>query len=218
MPYGARFINGKNVTVIDENNSVASYSSTTFQIEKDGPTAGNRANYFPTPAMISQGIVAIYMDSDMSAIRMMPTSDTGGVRRGHVGSYQIQGVNTSPGSRPCKLLIPMSTLGSSNSGFGLRIWNEEGQIAYDSGHNIAQPVISRALYSGNTITIPNDSYIVMCSWYMHWSGTWRVGGNLQRLSRDATTSQFLANHFAIATSAPGTGTYVGTILIFDNLP
>ena len=218
MPYGARFINGKNVTVIDENNSVASYNSTTFQLQKDGPTAGNRADYFPTPAMISQGIVALFIDSDMSELRLMPVSDTAGVRRGHVGAYTIQGINTSPGSRPCKLIVPMSGKGSSGPGYGVRIWNAEGQIAYDSGHNLAQPIVSRKLYSGQNLVIPNDCYIVLCSWYMHWTGQWQIGGNLNRTSRTATTTTFQCNHFAVGTTAPGAGTYVGTVLVFDDLP
>lgn len=218
MPYGARFINGRNVTVIDENNSVASYNPTTFQIPKDGLTVSNRAEYFPTPEMINQGIVAIFIDSDMAELRLMPRSDTGGVRSGHVGAYTIRGINTSPGSRPCKLLVPMSGKGSSGPGYGVRIWNAEGQIAYDSGHNLAQPIISRKLYSGNTLVIPNNSYIVMCSWYLHWTGQWRIGGNLNRASRTATTTTFQCNHHAVGTTPPGAGTYVGTVLVFDNLP
>lgn len=216
MPYGIKFINNRNVTVIDENTVSASYNPTEYNLLREGPTVGNSANYYPTNALATLGLIAVKILPDTEEFGSNPTYDVDARSGGHVAAYTLAKSSGSSPTWPCKIIQPMDAVSGSGA-YGFRIWKANGEVAFDSNRPLAYPSVARRFTVGQFVTIPKNGYVVMCSWYLHYTGQWVVGGNFRKTDSTSTTITFRAEHHAVGTTAPGIGAYVGNLLVFDEL-
>lgn len=208
MAYGIRVNNGSNVTVIDEVTSAASYYATNSSITKESDFSGF---YHPSPVINQDSLVAIYMDPNIESIYMSNTGETDGFRFSHCGSYLIYSYDGIPPSYPCKRITPMSNLGASTDAYGIRIFDQSGEITFDSGRNLATPTVSRPVYQNQQFNLPANCYVVFLNMKLYRDNNWFSQTGIRRISGNT----WAGAHNSFGNIYPANNDLIGYIMAFE---
>lgn len=211
MPYGFRMINGRNVTVVDENTPSAVVRDRTDVIAQEAP---NNPQYSFNPSLLRFGIPAIRVDSNFRSVYTMPRSDTGGRVYGTTTVFYIEGMNNLPDTYPLKWITGVNAFSRTSGGFGIQVLDANGRITFDSSYPLVTPLHSIDGPLGREFTFPPVFYYMPTSVYMHWTGNWQLGGGIRRVGN---TNRWQLDIRASGTAKPSAGTRVGHFFVFDDL-
>lgn len=213
MAYGFKAVNGRNVTVIDENTACASYRNEQFTYDQ---ATTNVRDYYFNPIYFEKGIPCIQIVSNTVTLYMSPTSDTGGRILGTVGRLEINDSSIGlPDHFPLKMITSMDEIGNSSDQYGLRILNSTGGTVFDSGRKFAVPNKVVSVKLDRDFTLPLNCWVCPIASYMHWSGDWRGAGGFSKVSNDGT----FRGDFRGTGGAPRPlgGELMMVLLVFDSL-
>lgn len=213
MAYGFKAVNGRNVTVIDENTACASYRNEQFTYDQERT---NVKDYYFNPIYLEKGIPCVQLVSNIVTLYMGPTSDTGGRILGTVGRLEINDEYLGlPDHFPLKMITSMDEIGNSSDRYGMRIFNSAGNTVFDSGRKFAVPTKVVSVKLDQDFTLPLNCWVCPIASYMHLSGSWKGGGGISKRSNDGTWRGSFNGSGGIP--RPLGGELMMVLLVFDSL-
>lgn len=212
MPYGIKVINGRNVTVIDEDTPAASYLSGDWHFQQ---AFTGQNDYLVDARLYRIALPAIFLDPNIEAIRMTTNDDTQGVIMGYSQHFDIFSYSGIPNAYRCRRIVPFSNRGASADTHGMRIMDGSGQVMFDSGHNVATPTHTQVVRLGQRFTLPPNSWFMPISFYMYQDNNWQTDTGIKRVSQGSNVWE--GNMARFGNIYPAANEIIGYAHFFENL-